>query len=77
LPPVRLVVPLESREANDPPVAFRIPALVVVPIVPAEMLDVPETPTFRLPRLPLNESLPPVTLARPVTVPTSETVPLA
>jgi len=74
LPPVRFVRPLESSEANEPPVAFSDPAVVVAPIVPAEMFAVPDAPTFRLPRFWLDTSVPPVTLARPVTEPPERVV---
>ena len=60
---VRLVMLLESIEANVPPEAFRLPALVVAPIVPAEILAVPAAPTVRLVRLAALISVPPVTLA--------------
>ena len=54
---------LESIEANVPPVAFRLPALVVAPIVPAEILAVPAAPTVRLVKLAALTNVPPVTLA--------------
>ena len=54
---------LEAIEAKVPPVAFRLPALVVAPIVPAEILAVPAAPTVRLVRLAALISVPPVTLA--------------
>ena len=61
--PFRLVMLLEAIEANVPPVAFRLPALVVAPIVPPEILAVPAAPTFRLVRLAALIKVPPVTLA--------------
>ena len=61
--PFRLVMLLEAIEAKVPPVAFRLPALVVAPIVPAEILAVPEAPTVRLVRLAALINVPPVTFA--------------
>ena len=69
LPPVRLVALLLESDANEPPVAFKAPALVVAPIVPAEMFAVPAAPTLRLPRPTDDSRVPPVTLARFVTEP--------
>ena len=60
---VSLVMLLEAIEENVPPVASRLPALVVAPIVPAEILAVPAAPTFRLVRLAALTNVPPVTLA--------------
>ena len=67
--PFRLVMLLEAIEANVPPVAFRLPALVVAPIVPAEILAVPAAPTARLPSVRFERRVPPVTFARFVTLP--------
>ena len=67
--PLRLVMLLESIEANVPPEAVKLPALMVAPIVPAEMLAVPAAPTVRLPMFWLESRVPPVTLARPSTCP--------
>ena len=66
----RLVVLLESIEANVPAEADRLPALIVVPTDPPVMLAVPAAPTVRLPRFWLESRVPPVTLARPSTWPT-------
>ena len=65
----RLVVLLESIEANVPSEADRLPALIVVPTDPPVMLAVPAAPTVRLPRFWLESRVPPVTLARPSTWP--------
>ena len=64
---VRFVTLLELIEANVPPMAIRVPELSVAPPVPAEILAVPALPTVRLPRLTVETSKPPVTLARPST----------
>ena len=66
---VRLVRLLELIEANVPPVAFRVPEVLVTPTIPAEILAVPALPTVRLPRLTAETSRPPVTLARFATTP--------
>ncbi len=68
-PPVSLVMLLEAIEANVPPEAVKLPALVVIPIVPAEIVAVPAAPTDRLPILTPDTSSPPMTFARLVTDP--------
>ena len=67
--PVRFVMLLEVIDENVPPVAFNMPEVIVVPMVPAERLAAPAAPTVRLPRFTDESSKPPVILARLVTDP--------
>ena len=67
--PVRSVRLLEVIEVNAPPVAFRVPEVLVTPTVPPETFAVPAAPTVMLPRFADEASKPPVILARFVTEP--------
>ena len=56
-------------EANVPPVAVRLPEVLVAPTFPDEILAVAPAPTARLPRFAVESSKPPVMFARWVTEP--------
>ena len=67
--PVRSVMLLEVIDENVPPVAFSVPEVIVVPMVPAEIFAVPAAPKVRLPRFAAESSRPPVIFPRFVTDP--------
>ena len=60
---------LEVIDENVPPVAFSVPEVIVVPMVPAEIFAVPAAPKVRLPRFAAESSRPPVIFPRFVTDP--------
>ncbi len=67
--PFRSVMLLEVIDENVPPVAFRVPDILVEPTLPDEILAVPEALTVRFPRFAADSSNPPVMFARLVTDP--------
>jgi len=69
VPPVKLVLPLDVRAFSVPPVTFNVETEMVLPVTfPPVIFAIPLV-TVRLESIVFDVSVPPVTIARSVTVP--------